>query len=476
MSAGYLFDEKSREISRLLFLLDVLLTLLVMVLLYRVREFFGLEEGHTLPAYVALLIILGVPLNFFLTRFGAYRGLRVVTLVKYAYMVSKSFIISMSVLVAILFFLKVDFVSRSFLLQFSLLSILVMVSVRAGLIWWYFRRSVQKGENYLKVLIIGTGRRAKRLTEMLNRHNEWGIHILGYLDTDAEHVGELVEQAKVLGTVDEINEVLTSQVVDEVILAVPRSSLRFMEEIVNACEEQGVRFRLMADVLDMQVARMRMVEMDGIPLLTFDPVAQNEEKLLVKRLMDLILVLGAMPVILPVMALTALAIKLDDGGPIFFVQQRVGLRKRIFPMLKFRSMVVDAEAKLKEIEHLNEAEGPNFKITHDPRITRVGRFLRKTSLDELPQLLNVIRGHMSLVGPRPMSQRDVELFDRGIQRKRFSVKPGLTCIWQISGRSNLSFEKWLELDLKYIDEWNLWMDLKILFKTVPVVLKGSGAV
>ena len=476
MSSAYQFDEKSREISRLLFLLDVLLTLLVMVLLFRVREYFGYERGNELPGYVALLIILGVPLGFFLNRFGAYRGLRVVALGKYVYMVAKSFFISMAALVAILFFLKVDFVSRSFLVQFTLLSILVMVSVRAGLTWWYFRRSVQKGANYLKVLIIGTGQRAKRLTEMLNQHNEWGIHILGYLDTDAEHVGEFVEQGKALGTVDEIEAVLTSQVVDEVILAVPRSSLRFMEEIVSACEEQGVRFRFMADVFDLQVARMRMVEMDGIPLLTFDPVAQNEEKLLVKRLMDLILVLGTMPLILPVMALIALAIKLDDGGPIFFVQQRVGLRKRLFPMLKFRSMVVDAEAKLKEIEHMNEAEGPNFKIAHDPRITRVGGFLRKTSLDELPQLLNVIRGHMSLVGPRPMSMRDVDLFDKGIQRKRFSVKPGLTCIWQISGRSNLSFEKWLELDLKYIDEWNLWMDLKILFKTVPVVLKGSGAV
>ncbi|MEJ2529846.1 MAG: exopolysaccharide biosynthesis polyprenyl glycosylphosphotransferase, partial [Gammaproteobacteria bacterium] len=224
------------------------------------------------------------------------------------------------------------------------------------------------------------------------------------------------------------------------------------------------------------VARMRMVEMDGIPLLTFDPVAQNEDKLLIKRLMDLILVLSVMPVVLPVMALISLAIKLDDGGPIFFVQERVGLRKRLFPMLKFRSMVMDAEARIKEIEHLNEAEGPNFKIANDPRITRVGKFIRKTSLDELPQLLNVIRGQMSLVGPRPMSQRDVELFDKGIQRKRFSVKPGLTCIWQISGRSNLSFEKWLELDLKYIDEWNLLVDLKILFKTIPVVLKGSGAV
>ncbi|MCU7852399.1 MAG: sugar transferase [Candidatus Thiodiazotropha sp. (ex Monitilora ramsayi)] len=476
IKSGYLFDEKSREISRLLFLLDVLLTLLVLLLVYRTRQYLGLESSTGLAAHVALLPILGVPLGYFLTRFGAYQGLRVVSLAKYAYMVVKAFVISLAVLVGILFFLKVDFVSRSFLIGFSLLSILVMVVVRGGLIWWYFRRSVQKGENYLKVLIIGTGRRAKRLTEMLNLHNEWGIHILGYMDTESEQVGEPVLEGKVLGTVHEIEKILTSQVVDEVILAVPRSSLSFMEEIVSACEEQGVRFRFMADVFDLQVARMQMVEMDGIPLLTFDPVAQNEKMLLIKRLMDLAIVLAAMPLILPLMGLIALAIKIDDGGPILFVQERVGLRKRLFPMLKFRSMVVDAEAKLKEIEHLNEAEGPNFKIAKDPRITKVGHFLRKTSLDELPQLLNVIRGHMSLVGPRPMSQRDVELFDRGIQRKRFSVKPGLTCIWQISGRSNLSFEKWLELDLKYIDEWNLWMDFKILFLTIPVVLKGSGAV
>jgi exopolysaccharide biosynthesis polyprenyl glycosylphosphotransferase len=471
-----LFDEKSREISRLLFLLDVLLTLLVFVLVFDARVYLDIESSSDLSAHIALLPIIGVPMGYFLVRFGAYQGLRVVSLFRYAFIVLKAFFIGLLVLLAILFFLKVDFVSRSFLVQFSVLSMLLMVTVRGGLIWWYFRRSLQKGENYLKVLIIGTGRRAQHLTEMLNSHNEWGIHILGYLDTDASQADQRLVEGRVLGNVSEIEEFLVSQVIDEVILAVPRSSLSYMEEIVSACEEQGVRFRFMADVFDLQVARMQMVEMDGIPLLTFDPVAQNESMLLVKRLMDLTVVLLCMPLLLPLMALIALAIKIDDGGPIFFVQERVGLRKRLFPMLKFRSMVIDAEAKLKEIEHLNEAEGPNFKIARDPRITRVGHFIRKTSLDELPQLLNVIRGHMSLVGPRPMSQRDVELFDRGIQRKRFSVKPGLTCIWQISGRSNLSFEKWLELDLKYIDEWNLWMDLKILFKTIPVVLKGSGAV
>jgi exopolysaccharide biosynthesis polyprenyl glycosylphosphotransferase len=221
---------------------------------------------------------------------------------------------------------------------------------------------------------------------------------------------------------------------------------------------------------------MKLVNLDEIPLLSFEPVAQDEVKLVIKRLMDILFTILAMPLLLPILTITAIAIKLDSPGPIFFTQERVGLRKRIFKMYKFRSMVVNSEEILKEIEHLNEANGPNFKIENDPRITRVGRFIRKTSIDELPQLFNVLLGHMSLVGPRPMSLRDVNLFDKGIQRKRFSVKPGLTCIWQISGRSNLSFEQWLELDLKYINTWSLYLDIKILFKTIPTVLKGSGAV
>ena len=183
-----------------------------------------------------------------------------------------------------------------------------------------------------------------------------------------------------------------------------------------------------------------------------------------------------MPFLLPIMTILAIAIKMESPGPIFFVQQRVGLRKHLFPMFKFRSMYEDAEQKMKEIEHLNEADGPIFKMTNDPRITQVGHFIRKTSLDELPQLLNVLRGEMSLVGPRPMSIRDVNLFNKGIQRKRFSVKPGITCIWQISGRSNLPFSQWLLLDLEYIENWSLSLDLKILLKTIPAVLKSKGAV
>jgi exopolysaccharide biosynthesis polyprenyl glycosylphosphotransferase len=470
-----MFDEKSREISRLLFLLDILLTLFIFVV--SVRLYPLITAGDTVDdmRHFALLPLIWVPLLYSLSVFGAYRGLRVISIPSYAWKVVKAMAISLAVLLGMLFLLKMTFVSRQVILTFAVMNLVMLVAVRAGLIWWYFRHSVQRGENCLKVLIIGIGGRAQRLTEMLDRHTEWGIDIIGYLDTDPDHVGKEIMGSKVLGTVAQVGEVLNGQVIDEVILAVPRSRLSHMEEIVNACEEQGVRFRFMADVFDLEVARTRLVELDGIPLLTFDPVAQNEGMLLAKRFMDLLLVLAAMPVVAPVMGLVALAIKLDDGGPVFFKQERVGLRKRLFPMYKFRSMVVDAEAKLKEIEHLNEAEGPIFKIEKDPRITRVGHFIRKTSLDELPQLLNVLRGHMSLVGPRPMSQRDVGLFERGIQRKRFSVKPGLTCLWAIKGRSRLTFEQWLVLDLQYIDEWSLWLDLKILLLTVPVVLKGSGS-
>jgi exopolysaccharide biosynthesis polyprenyl glycosylphosphotransferase len=248
-----------------------------------------------------------------------------------------------------------------------------------------------------------------------------------------------------------------------------------VEKVVYACEEEGVKVRLMADLFDINMARLSLDQFNTIPFLTFEPVAQEEWKLLVKRALDLIVTLIAVPVLLLVMGMIALAVRLDSPGPVFFIQDRVGLNKRRFRMFKFRTMADRSERLQAELESLNEAEGPIFKIFNDPRVTRIGRFLRRTSLDELPQIFNVIRGEMSLVGPRPMSLRDVNRFDRAIQRKRFSVKPGITCLWQISGRSNLPFSRWLELDLRYIEHWSLSLDLKILFKTVRAVLNGVGA-
>lgn len=470
-----MYDEKSQYIGRLLYLLDALLTLIALIAAYRISHYYTTSNYSELYNSIGVFILIWVPLGYFLLRFGGYYGLRILSLPSFAWKVAMALGISLAILTIILFMLEADVIDRSVLATFTVLEFMFLVGGRAGLHWWYFRRFVQKGENYLKVVIIGTEEKALRLAKTLKERLEWGVHIVGYLDVDKTKTGQSIDGSPILGSVDKISEILSEQVIDEVIMAVPRSMISDLEGIVEACEEEGVRFRWMADMFDMRVARMRLVQFGDIPILTFEPVAQNEVKLIIKRIMDLFVILLALPLILPVMLLVAIAIKLDSPGPVFFVQERVGLRKRIFPVLKFRSMYIDADEKMKDLEHLNEADGPIFKIKNDPRTTRVGKFIRKTSLDELPQLFNVLRGHMSLVGPRPMSKRDVNLFDRGIQRKRFSVRPGITCLWQVSGRSNLPFEKWLELDLKYIDNWSLSLDVKILLKTIPAVLLGSGA-
>ncbi len=470
-----MYDEKSKYIGRLLFLLDSLLTLVALILAYWFSHYFLHPEKRELIHYLAIYMILSAPLGYLLLRFGAYTGLRIVSIAAFAWKVAKALGISIGILMIILFLLDASFVTRGFLVTFAILTFSLLVGVRGALHWWYFLRFAQKGENYHRVIIIGTGDRAVKLSRALKEKLEWGIYIVGYLDVDSDRTGQELEGSPVLGTIDKVSEILTSQVIDEIILAVPRSMISDVEGIVDACEEEGVKFSWMADMFDLRVARMRLFECGDIPILTFEPVAQSEVKLMIKRIVDLFLVMLALPLLLPIMLIIVIAIRLDSPGPAFFVQHRVGLRKRLFPLLKFRSMYMDAEERIKEIEHLNEADGPIFKIKDDPRVTRVGKFIRKTSLDELPQLLNVFRGHMSLVGPRPMSQRDVNLFDKGIQRKRFSVRPGITCLWQVSGRSDLPFDQWLALDLKYIDNWSLSLDFKILLKTIPAVLRGSGA-
>lgn len=195
-----------------------------------------------------------------------------------------------------------------------------------------------------------------------------------------------------------------------------------------------------------------------------------------KRLLDVIISLFCIMCFAPIFLLTAILIKLTSPGPVFFAQRRLGLNKRVFSVYKFRTMVQGAQEKQAGLEHLNEVTGPVFKIKNDPRITTIGKFLRKTSIDELPQLFNVLKGDMSMVGPRPLPLRDCRGFDKDWHRRRFSIRPGITCLWQVSGRSSVQFERWMELDLEYIDRCSIWLDLKILIRTIPAVLKGSGAV
>jgi exopolysaccharide biosynthesis polyprenyl glycosylphosphotransferase len=245
--------------------------------------------------------------------------------------------------------------------------------------------------------------------------------------------------------------------------------------IVTLCEDQGMIVRFLSDIFNLKFGKTEAVQLEGDSMITVSTGAMGGWQVLVKHAFDFIASLILLIVLSPLFLVVALFIKLTSPGPAFFVQERIGLNKRRFRLYKFRTMVPGAEKKLAELEHINEVSGPVFKIKNDPRITQIGRLLRKTSVDELPQLFNVLKGDMSLVGPRPLPVRDYEGFDQDWERRRFSVRPGLTCLWQINGRSEIPFEKWMQLDMEYIDNWSLWLDSKILAKTVTAVLRGSGA-
>jgi exopolysaccharide biosynthesis polyprenyl glycosylphosphotransferase len=466
-----MFEQQYLELRRTVMILDICLTVGAYLGACLLRGV--LHSGELIPSLVLMPAILPLWL-LLLPYFGAYDSPRNKSRSSYLWSVTQAVAAGLALLMAVLYVFKIPHLSRIAMVVFALLDIAVLFVVRLGMIR-YFRRSLDRMENVRRVLIVGTGARARRLAEAVIRRAEWGIHIIGHLDPDPARAGTRVLGSPVLGTVDDIGSVLQEHVVDQVLIAVPREMIGAVEKVALVCQEEGITHALMADVFESKVARIGLAPFGDIPLLSFEPVARDEMRLLIKRMIDLAAALAILPIVLPVLGLIALAIKLDSPGPVFFRQERVGQGRRRFRMLKFRTMVVDAEKLQKELEHLNEAAGPIFKIANDPRITRVGRILRRTSLDELPQILHIVTGRMSLVGPRPMSVRDVDLFDQGIQRKRFSVKPGLTCLWQVSGRSLLPFSKWLELDLFYIDNWSLALDFKILLRTIPVVLKGTGA-
>jgi exopolysaccharide biosynthesis polyprenyl glycosylphosphotransferase len=268
---------------------------------------------------------------------------------------------------------------------------------------------------------------------------------------------------------------LKAYAIDEVVFTDVTDGIREVEEAVSLCAEQGVRTTLAADLFSFGMVHSEVSYFEGMPLIHFQTPPGDRWQLAAKRIIDVICSAVGLVVLAPLMALIAVAIKLDSAGPVLFRQRRVGYHGRVFGMYKFRSMVEGADRLQQELAQLNQMEGPAFKLKHDPRITRVGRFIRKYSLDELPQLWNVLRGEMSLVGPRPPVPDEVSVYERRY-RRRLSMRPGLTCTWQVSGRNEIAnFETWVKLDLEYIDTWSLWGDLKILLRTIPAVLTGVGA-
>jgi exopolysaccharide biosynthesis polyprenyl glycosylphosphotransferase len=352
------------------------------------------------------------------------------------------------------------------LVQFVALALL-RLSLLAGLGW------LRRAPELRSVLIVGSGPRAAYVERVIDQHPEWNLRIMGFIDDGTPAGGACIAEER-LHKLPDMPELLRHQVIDGVIVACPRSMLASITTVVDPCAAAGVPITVLSDLFGDYLPPPVAVRFGTLPALTFAPVHHDPLALATKRALD---VVGASCVLLltaPVLLAAAIAIKLTSPGPVLFRQQRCGLHGRRFEMLKLRTMVDDAEGRRADLAHLNEMDGPVFKVKADPRITSVGRLLRRFSLDELPQLFDVLRGHMSLVGPRPSLPSEVAEYQT-FERRRLSMRPGLTCLWQVSGRNEIGFDDWVRLDLEYIDTWSLAGDLQLLLRTLPAVLRGHGA-
>lgn len=332
------------------------------------------------------------------------------------------------------------------------------------------------GVNKHQVALIGANARTEHLIDMLRLHVGLGYELQCVLDNDPERA-DFAENAGVpyRGDIALLQEMLTQGEIDEVYICLPvRSSYETIQEIAHLCEGAGIPVHLVADLFPMRVATSRLMHLEDIPLLNLSTIPEAHGKVFMKRTIDLVGSSILIAMLSPMLLLLAILVKLDSKGPVLFAQERVGQNQRRFKMLKYRSMIVNAEEVQQELLEQNEMDGPVFKIKNDPRITRLGRFIRKYSLDEFPQLFNVWRGEMSLVGPRPPIPGEVEQYTWS-QRRRLSIKPGMTGLWQVSGRNEVGFEEWVEMDLDYIDSWSIGLDLLILLKTFRAVVAGRGA-
>jgi exopolysaccharide biosynthesis polyprenyl glycosylphosphotransferase len=369
------------------------------------------------------------------------------------------------------FALKLD-LSRPLIFLFMFYQAVLLMLARLVVVL-HGKGRVHPSARHRQILIVGNGSAARDMGALISRYSEWGLNILGYVETNG--TGSGVRDHDVLGTVADIPRIVENQVVDEIIFVGGKpKDLDCLDDILAICKEQGIRTRLAANFFPVRVTNVSMEFLENVPIITFSSTPDHALSLLIKRVMDVTISITLLMLLLPVMILVGLLVKWTSPGPVLYRQVRCGLYGRRFRLYKFRSMQRGAEDVLWEIKHLNEMDGPVFKMRNDPRVTRFGRFLRKTSIDELPQFWNVLTGDMSLVGPRAPLPDEVREYTRW-QRRRLSVKPGITCLWQVSGRNEIDFHEWMKLDLHYIDNWSLLLDLKILLRTFPVVLIGKGA-
>jgi len=437
------------------------------------REFLSLKiKLGNFIIFAAMLVIW----HLLFSLCGLYESKRLATLSSEIFEVLRaSTLASMSVMLAASM-VTIHVVTATFLPLFWGLSFVSMTSGRVMV-----RRSLARlrrhGRNLRYILILGTNERGVAFAHRIEEKPELGYRVLGFVDDEwVGMAGFLTSGFTLCCDLNGLSEFLRRNVVDEVAIYLPLRS--FYEEayrVAALCEQHGIVTRFDSDIFELRLAKPHTDNFDGDLQITVYTQSLEARSLLLKRVLDFVASLVLLLLLAPLLVAIGLLVKCTSPGPVFFCQERVGLNKRRFRIFKFRTMVLGAEKMMADLEALNELSGPVFKIKNDPRITPLGKFLRRTSMDELPQLLNVLRGEMSLVGPRPMAVRDFNGFSEDWQRRRFSVRPGITCLWQVNGRNSIPFQQWMQLDMEYIERWSLWLDLKILARTIPAVLKRTGA-
>jgi exopolysaccharide biosynthesis polyprenyl glycosylphosphotransferase len=370
------------------------------------------------------------------------------------------------------FALKLD-LSRPLIALFVLYQAAILVAARLVVLLHARRKGLFfPSRHFRNVVIIGNLAKARDMGRLISRYSDWGFRILGYVVVAGEE--EAAREKDVLGTESDLPQILEDNIVDEILFVGDRLHLGRLDGILEICQEQGIRTRVAADFFPAKVTNLSMEFLENVPFITFSTAPEHAPSLLAKRMIDVVVSAILLVVLAPLLLLVCLLVKLTSKGPAIYRQVRCGLYGRKFVLYKIRSMYEGAEDVLWEIKHLNEMDGPVFKMRNDPRVTPLGRFLRKSSIDEWPQFWNVLKGDMSLVGPRAPLPEEVREYTRW-QRRRLSVRPGMTCLWQISGRNEIDFHEWMKLDLQYIDQWSLFLDFKILLRTFPAVLLGKGA-
>ncbi|MFH1347299.1 MAG: sugar transferase [Candidatus Margulisiibacteriota bacterium] len=462
----------------IIFFLDAILIVLSFILAYFVRfKVLLFLTPQPVPVFQQYLDVLVFVTLIWLAIFklaGLYREKKFTSLIDELATLFVGVTFSTLVLVGLLFLNQEFWFSRLVVLNVWWIALLLLGLLRV-LIFALRRIMYLKGWGVKNVLILGAGEMGQILVKKVKQDRSLGYRVLGFLDDDPVKAGKAYHDVAVLGDTTKISEVVRSEKVEEVIIASAKFQAEKILDIITECERYGVEFKIVPGILELIASRVDVDELGGIPLLTVTEIQLKGFNAATKRVMDIVFSAAGLLLLSPFFVLFYFLVKVTSAGPVFLKQERVGLDGKIFRMYKFRSMNKDAEEQFPEVEALSETEGHLFKIKEDPRVTtRLGKFMRRFSIDEYPQLVNVLFGEMSLVGPRPPLPREVGKYTSW-HKKRLRVRPGITGAWQVSGRSLLPFDDMVRLDIYYIENWSLWLDLKILLRTIPVVLSGSGA-